>query len=66
MGYITLTDHKATQLDNYPSKIIVCHCQQCRHAKNDLKNRKLKKKIKRLLNKRRRTTTGKIQLFYWI
>lgn len=35
-------------------KVIVCTCVQCRFCKNKRKNRKLKSKIKRLLNKKRR------------
>jgi hypothetical protein len=48
-----------------PSKIYVCHCEQCRHVKNKRKNRKLKGKIKRLLNKKRRTSNGVGVVFYW-
>lgn len=48
-----------------PSKIWVCHCKQCRSAKNKRKNRNLKKKIKRWLNKKRRKETGAGVIFYW-
>lgn len=51
--------------DVMPSKIWVCHCEQCRYAKNKRKNRKLKKKIKRLLNKKRRKEVGTGVVFYW-
>ncbi len=44
--------------DVMPSKIWVCHCEQCRYVKNKRKNRKLKKKVKRLLNKKRRKEVG--------
>jgi len=44
--------------DIVPSKIWVCHCEQCRFMKNKRKNRKLKKKVKRLLNKKRRKEVG--------
>lgn len=47
--------------------IKVCHCEQCTYVKNKRKNRKLKKKIKRLMNKRRRNplNDGKVFNFYW-
>jgi len=48
-----------------PAKIYVCHCKQCRHVKNKRKNRKFKKKVKRLLNKKRRKATGCGVVFYW-
>lgn len=35
-------------------KVIICKCIQCKYCKNKTKNRKFKKYIKRLLNKRRR------------
>ena len=31
-----------------------CTCEQCRYVKNKRKNRKYKKKVKRMLNKKRR------------
>ena len=47
-------------------KIISCHCEQCRHVKNQRKNRKSKKKIKRWLNKKRRKSEfGTIVYYYW-
>jgi hypothetical protein len=49
-----------------PSKIFVCKCEQCKFAKNKRKNRNLKKKIKRLMNKRlRKGQDGKMYRFYW-
>ena len=51
--------------DVIPSKIWVCHCEQCRYVKNMRKNRKLKKKIKRFLNKKRRKGVGTGVVFYW-
>ena len=49
-----------------PSKIFVCTCEQCRFVKNKRKNRKLKKKIKRLMNKKlRKGKDGKVFNFYW-
>jgi len=51
--------------DVMPSKIWVCHCEQCRYVKNKRKNRKLKKKVKRLLNKKRRKGVGTGVVFYW-
>jgi hypothetical protein len=49
-----------------PTKIIICHCEQCRNVKNKRKNRKYKGKIKRLLNKKLRTgKEGKVYNFYW-
>ena len=46
-------------------KIVSCHCEQCRYVKNKRKNRKLKKKVKRLLNKKRRKGVGTGVVFYW-
>jgi hypothetical protein len=51
--------------DAMPKKIWVCRCKQCRYVKNKRKNRKLKKRIKRLLNKKRRKGFGKYVVFYW-
>ena len=51
--------------DVMPSKIWVCHCEQCRYVKNQRKNRKNKKKVKRLLNKKRRKEVGTVVVFYW-
>jgi hypothetical protein len=49
-----------------PSKIFVCTCKQCRFIKNKRKNRKLKKKIKRLMNKKlRKGKDGEAFNFYW-
>ena len=49
-----------------PCKIFVCTCEQCRYVKNKRKNRKMKKMIKRLLNKRvRKAKDGKAINFYW-
>lgn len=48
-------------------KIKVCQCEQCKYVKNKRKNRKLKKKIKRMLNKKRRNMKegDKPIMFYW-
>lgn len=47
-------------------KVKVCTCEQCRFAKHLRKNRKLKKVIKRLMNKRRRRgCEDKITNWYW-
>ena len=45
----------------------VCTCEQCRYIKNKRKNRKYKKKIKRLINKKRRNSKleDKPFTFYW-
>lgn len=51
--------------DVMPSKIWVCHCEQCRYVKNKRKNRKFKKKVKRQLNKKRRKEVGTCIVFYW-
>ena len=47
-------------------KIKSCHCEQCRkYVKNKRKNR-FKKKIKRMLNKKRRKSDfGVIVYYYW-
>ena len=44
-----------------------CHCKQCRYVKSKRKNRKLKRYIKRLLNKKRRNpqNDGKVINYYW-
>lgn len=47
-------------------KIKYCNYEQCRYVKNKRKNRKLKKKIKRMLNKKRRKSDfGVIVYYYW-
>lgn len=49
-----------------PSKIFICKCEQCKYVKNKCKNRKLKKVIKRLLNKRlRKGKDEQYFRFYW-
>jgi hypothetical protein len=48
-----------------PCKIHVCRCEQCRAVKRKTKNRSLKKRIKRLLNKKRRKQFGKIICYMW-
>lgn len=48
------------------AKIFVCHCEQCKYVKNKRKNRKSKKIIKRLMNKRmRKLSVGKVSNYYW-
>ncbi len=49
----------------YPAQIFVCKCEQCKAVKNKRKNRKKKKFIKRLLNKKRRKSEGKAITHYW-
>ena len=51
--------------NSVPSKIWVCNCEQCRYVKNKRKNRKVKIKIKRLLNKKRRKEVGYGITYYW-
>lgn len=46
-------------------KIFVCRCDQCKYVKNKRKNRKNKAKIKRMLNKKRRTSNGVGIIHYW-
>jgi siroheme synthase len=50
-----------------PVVLRVCHCEQCRYVKNKRKNRKLKKKIKRLMNKKARQSKldGRCYTHYW-
>ena len=50
-----------------PCRVRSCHCEQCRVQKNIRSNRKLKKIIKRLLNKRRRNPQfdGTVFNHYW-
>ncbi len=53
--------------DKSPVVIKVCHCEQCRGVRDKRKNRVLKKRIKRLYNKKRRNWkhNGKIIYHYW-
>ena len=51
--------------NNKPTKIMVCHCEQCKLGKNKQKNRNYKKKIKRILNKKRRNESGNGVVHYW-
>ena len=47
-------------------KVYICRCIQCKAVKAAHKNRKLKKKIKRLFNKKiRRGKEGRVANFYW-
>lgn len=47
-------------------KIYTCTCEQCKYVKIKRKNRKWKKKMKRLLNKKRRKSEeGEVFNFYW-
>ena len=50
--------------DFIPSKIHVCNCEQCRLTKNKRKNRNLKNRIRRMLNKKRRKQSGSRINFY--
>lgn len=48
------------------AKIFVCTCEQCRYVKNMRKNRRSKKVIKRLMNKRlRKLKIGKVSNYFW-
>jgi hypothetical protein len=44
-----------------------CTCEQCKYVKNKRKNRNVKNKIKRMLNKKRRKAKEgeKPFIFYW-
>ena len=54
------------QITMNSAKIFVCTCEQCRYVKNKRKNRKSKKIIKRLMNKRlRKSDIGKVFNYYW-
>lgn len=47
-------------------KVYVCHCEQCKAIKAMRKNRKLKKTIRRLFNKKiRKGKDGEVANFYW-
>lgn len=48
-------------------KIKICNCEQCKYVKSKRKNRKVKAKVKRLLNKKRRRDLEDTQYFnyYW-
>lgn len=50
-----------------PATIHVCHCEQCKAAKNKKGNRKEKKRVRKLLNKlaRSRKQAGKHITYYW-
>lgn len=53
---------------NEPYAIVkVCHCEQCRGVRDKRKNRVLKKRVKRVYNKKRRNCkhNGKIIYYYW-
>lgn len=61
-----MTKIRADDIDKgISSKVWVCHCKQCRYVKNKRKNRKLKKKIKKLLNNKRRKSIDTGVIFYW-
>lgn len=51
--------------DPTPCKIRSCTCNQCKYVRNKRKNKGLKKRIKRMLNKKRRTMSNKYVNFYW-
>lgn len=47
-------------------RIKSCTCIQCKYVKNKRKHRKYKKKIKRILNKKRRKAKfGEMFTYYW-
>lgn len=48
------------------TKIYVCGCVQCKFVRDKRKNRKIKKRIKRWLNKKiRKGKEGGVYNFYW-
>lgn len=47
------------------TRIIVCVCEQCKYMKNKRKNRRYKKVIRRLMNKRRRRGEERVYNHYW-
>lgn len=47
------------------TRIHICTCEQCRYIKNKRKNRRLKKVIGRLMNKRRRRGEERVYNHYW-
>lgn len=53
--------------DNPPVVVKVCHCEQCRAIRDKRKNKAVKKRLKRLMNKRRRCDkhNGEIVYYYW-
>ena len=53
--------------DNPPAEIHICHCKQCKAAKNTSGNRRSKKKVRKLLNKlmRSKKQAGKHITYYW-
>jgi hypothetical protein len=46
-------------LKDYPAKVTVCRCRQCRAKKKKMRDRKAVRLFKRHTNKKRRTITGK-------
>ena len=47
-------------------KIIICTCFQCKAAKNKRKNKNVRKRVNRMLNKRRRKCLeDKVFNYYW-
>ena len=50
--------------DFIPAKIISCNCEQCRSKKNG-KNKNLKNRVRRALNKKRRKVCNKYINFYF-
>jgi len=48
-----------------PCKIYSCTCIQCKYVKGKRKNRKYKRTLKRLLNKKRRKQVDVVINNYW-
>jgi len=50
---------------DYPAKISVCKCSQCRSKKKNMRDRKAVKLFKRQASKKRRTVNNKHIHFTW-
>lgn len=66
-SYICTMIELGEEYNEVPAKIRVCNCRHCKYVKGKRKNRGLKKKIKRIMNKKRRQSkhNGECLTQYW-
>jgi len=57
--------YKQIPEDSVPTKVIVCRCKQCRGVKRKRKNRKTTSAVRRILNKKRRTSINSYFVYCW-
>ncbi len=57
--------YKQIEEDSEPSKIIVCRCKQCKGVKRQKKNRNITRNVKRMLNKKRRSSINSYIVYCW-